>query len=117
MDDILQYFLNNTDTQEQIDKIAKKYQNKKIAIYGAGKFAKIIFENYDLSRLNILAIVDKKFENEEEKGFFGYECISPDELESFECDILLIANFNTRFFSKTLEKVFSNKKRILKFCR
>ena len=48
-------------TQKQIDKLSKKLKNKKLVIYGAGDFAKVLFENYDLSKLNILAVSDKKF--------------------------------------------------------
>ena len=50
-----------SNVQVQIDKAAKKYRNKKILIYGTGLLSQKIFQNYDLSSLNIVGIVDMKF--------------------------------------------------------
>ena len=61
-------------------------KNKKVVIYGAGDFAKVLFENYDLSKFNILAVSDKKFEKDK-SHFFGYKTISPEELKTFDCDV------------------------------
>ena len=68
--DFLNY-LQKYNAQEKINKLAKKYKNKRVVIYGAGQFAKTAFENYDLSKLNIVAIADKKFEQEGEHHFFN----------------------------------------------
>lgn len=90
--------------QEQIDKLSKLFKNKKVVIYGAGDFAKAIFDNYDLSNLNIVAISDKKFEND--KSFFhGYKTISPDELKTYDCDVILIANYNVPFFINIINEL------------
>ena len=61
MADILTYF-KEVNAQKQINKLARKYKNKKIVIYGAGEYFRILKENYDLSKLNIVGIADKKFE-------------------------------------------------------
>ncbi len=102
--------LEKCNAQAQIDNLAKRLQNKNIVIYGAGKYATTIFKNYDLSRLNITAIADKKFENNSRQTFWGYKCISPDELQNYDCNIILIANYDTHFFSKILNLMLADNK-------
>lgn len=45
----------------EYNKILNKLRNKKVIVYGAGKF----FSNldFDFSQLNIIGIADKKFKN------------------------------------------------------
>ena len=80
------------DIQKKINKLADKYKNKKIVLYGAGQFAYDIFQNYDLSRLNIIAITDKKFEKENDSEFFNLKCVKPNELQDMDYDIILISD-------------------------
>ena len=101
--DFKEYF-EEFDAQAKIDKLAKRYKNRKIALYGAGQFATILFENYDLSKLNIVAVADIKFENPEtERNFFGLNCITPDEIRDFDCNLILISNFDYNFFLRYLD--------------
>lgn len=83
-------YLKQVRAQRQINKLAKKYKNKKIVLYGAGLFAKILLENYDCSKLNIIAICDKKYTNLKEP-FCGYQTISPQVLTDFDCDVILVS--------------------------
>lgn len=106
--------LSNQNVPSQIEELAKKFHDKKIVIYGAGGYANALFENYDLSILNIIAIADKKFENNSQKEFYGYKCISPDELKNFDCDIVLIANYDVNFFYKILYEIFAESKNKVK---
>ena len=76
--------------QKQIDKLARKYRKKKVVIYGAGQFCKILFDNYDLSKLNIVAVADKSFARNDNNEFYGLNCITPNDLKEFGCDIILI---------------------------
>ena len=69
-------YLKNYDIQKKIDSFAKKYKNKKIVIYGAGKLSDFIFKNYNLSKLNIIAVADKKF-SEKEETFNNIKGIAP----------------------------------------
>ena len=89
--------LQKINAQKRIDKLAKKLKNRKVVIYGAGEFSTDIFGNYDLSKLNIVAIADKKFENNDEK-FFSYKTVGPKDLSSLEFDVILIANVNYKYF-------------------
>ena len=94
-------YLKIYNAQKKIDKLARKYKNRKIVIYGAGQFFCEIMDNYDLSKLNIVAICDKKFENE--KKCFNFICITPDELKNYDCDLILIANFDYQRFLTILD--------------
>ncbi|OGH95893.1 MAG: hypothetical protein A2039_03200 [Candidatus Melainabacteria bacterium GWA2_34_9] len=81
-------FLKKKNFQKRIDKLAKKYANKKVMIYGAGMGFLAVKENYDLSKLNIIGIADKKFDNDGE--FMGYKTYTPDSFMSQKPDIVLI---------------------------
>lgn len=105
--------LEEQNAQKQIDKLSKKLKNKKVVIYGAGDFAKVLFENYDLSKFNILAVSDKKFEKDK-SHFFGYKTISPEELKTFDCDVVLIANYDTSHFINILSELLINSAKEIK---
>jgi len=93
-------YLKEVNTQKYIDQLAKKFKNKRVILYGAGMFAKILFNNYDLSKLNIVGISDKKYESSEEESFNGYKTIKPSELNNTNFDILI---FTMKLY-KTIEK-------------
>lgn len=90
MSDILNFF-KEIKAQKQINKLAQKYKNKKIAIYGAGIYFQILNENYDLSKLNIVAIADKKFKSTKEMNPSEYLPLAPNELKNFDFDLILVA--------------------------
>jgi hypothetical protein len=97
-------YLKNKKTQNHIDKLAKKYNDKTILIYGAGLFFDVLFENFDLSKLNIIAISDKKFEHYEE--FKGIRAISPSNIKDLSFDIILIATFAPESIEKYIKQEF-----------
>lgn len=86
--DYKKYFAD-VKAQKQINKLAKKYKNKKIVIYGAGIMAETLFNNYDTSKLNIVAVCDQKYKDIN-TTFFDYPTISPDALPDIECDVILV---------------------------
>ena len=96
-------YLKKYNAQKKINKLVQLYKNKKIAIYGAGQFARTIFENYDLSKLNIVGIADLKFEDPQNRDFFGLNCIEPKMLGTIDCDIILIANYDYDRFLTILD--------------
>ena len=82
-------YLYKYDIQNKINKIAKKYKNKKIVIYGAGRFAQYLFENYDFSKLNIVAIADNKYNTLANETFCNHKTISPIEINNYNPDLIL----------------------------
>lgn len=70
-----QEYLKIYNAQSKINKLAKRYKNKKIAVYGAGQFSHAIFSNYDLSNLNIVAVADLRFEDESKDNFLALSAL------------------------------------------
>ena len=87
---ILGYF-KSVHAQRQINKLARKYKNKKIVIYGAGEYFQILKNNFDLSKLNIVGIADKKFETSKDSNPTPYLPLAPEELKTFDYDVILVA--------------------------
>ena len=107
----LKKFLYLNNAQKQIDKLAKKYKNKKIVIYGAGEYFDLIRENYDLSELNIVGISDIKFDTDKSLNKTNYNALAPDELKTYDFDVLVIALRNYYNIMKILDdKTFNDSK-------
>ena len=87
--DYLEYY-KKVKAQKQINKLAKKYRNKKIIVYGAGIMADTLFKNYDISKLNIIGVCDKKFETSENKTFFSYTGFPPSEIKNLDFYVILV---------------------------
>ena len=98
-------YLQKVGEQNFINKLAKKYKNKKIILYGAGLVAKILVANFDLSKFNIVGIADRRFETSGEQEFLGYKTIKPTELNSIDCEVIL---FTMKLF-KQIEKTLKEK--------
>ena len=96
-------YLAKYNTQNKINRLAKLYKGKKVAIYGAGLISNEVFENYDLSKLTIVAVADMKFKDVENREFFGYNCIPSEELANIDCDVILVANLKYNYFLNILD--------------
>jgi len=79
-------YLKKYNAQNKIDKLAKRYNKRKIILYAADDFSEIILKEYDLSSLNIVAVAGKNNEK--------YNCINENELTKYDCDLILIANYD-----------------------
>ena len=89
MSSILEYF-NQINVKKIIDKLAKKYQGQRIIIYGAGDYFTVLQGNFDISGLNIVGISDKKFEVSKEENPSKYLPLAPEELKTFDFDVILV---------------------------
>ena len=99
---ILGYF-KSVHAQRQINKLARKYKNKKIVIYGAGEYFQILKNNFDLSKLNIVGIADKKFETLKDSNPTSYLALAPEELKDFDLDVILVALYDDTSLCDDLE--------------
>lgn len=94
--------LEKFNFSKQIIKLSKKMKNKKIVIYGGGAFFQVIKNYYDLSMLNIIAVADKRFENN--KGEFeGYPTITPNKIKDLNPDVVLVA---TKVYMSIIEELY-----------
>lgn len=85
-------YIKKYDISNNINNLASKYKDKRIILYGAGKFAQYLFENYDFSKLNIVAIADKKFETDCQHEFYNLNCVKPEELKVLNYDAIIVLN-------------------------
>lgn len=83
-------FFEHQKAQKQIDKLAKKYKNRKIVLYGAGLYLNALLKNYDISKLPVIAIADRKFINNGAEECFGYKTLKPNDLKDFDFDLLIV---------------------------
>ena len=96
-------YLKAVHAQRQINKLARKYKNKKIVIYGAGEYFQILKNNFDLSNLNIVGIADKKFETSKDSNPTQYLALAPEELKEFDLDVILVAIYDDTSLCDYLE--------------
>ena len=88
--DMLEYLKKNK-FEKRLKDLNKKLKGKKIVVYGAGLLFNAIIDNYDLSNLNIIAISDRKFQENTEEDYAGYKVCAPAEIKDFEPDYVLVA--------------------------
>lgn len=104
----MEKYLEKCNFEKYYEKLIKKFAGKKIAIYGTGILFQLVNKKYDLSKLNIIAITDKKYSDGQKETDFGYKVIKKEELETLDYDVLFIGvqRYNTilnEFASKTLK--------------
>lgn len=95
-------YLQKINFGKHLKKIEKKLKNKKIVIYGTGSLFQLIYENYDLSGLNIIGISDKKYEANREDKFFKdkFKIYAPSEISALNPDYVLVG---TLYFVKLID--------------
>lgn len=85
-------YLKKINFQKHLNMLENILKDKKIVLYGAGMFFRTLADNYDLSKLNIIAISDRKFINHKEnETFCGYKVCAPSEVKTLNADMLLIS--------------------------
>lgn len=98
--------LKEHNFKKRINNLAKKYKDKKIILYGAGIFFDVIYENFDLSGLNIIGISDRSFQNAD--LYKGFKTFKPEEIVEQNPDLLLIMTYRynviEKFFKEELLK-------------
>lgn len=86
--------LQELKLQKKIDKLAKKYKNKKVMLYGAGIYFDEMVANFDLSGLNIIGISDMRFD-QNSTDYKGFKAFSPDNIKEQNPDIVVICACNS----------------------
>lgn len=110
-EDWLEYF-EYIGQQKKIDKLAKKYKNKKILIYGAGMILETLIENYDLSKLDIIGVSDRKFECEQ--SFMGYKAIPSSEIGKMKPDVVMVSLYKMDKSNTALKTIKARREHIIK---
>ncbi len=106
-------YLEKINFEKHIKRLEKKLKNKKVLIYGTGNLFQYIYENYDLSKINIIGISDKKYESCPCDEFFKdkFTICAPDKINELNPDYILVG---TLYFVKIIDilenQVVKNKK-------
>lgn len=88
-------YLENKNFQKRLDKLNKHLKNRTILVYGTGMFFEAICKNYNLKKLNIVGVSDKKFaEHSENETFCNYKVYSPSEIKFLKIDTIIVATKN-----------------------
>ncbi len=107
-DEFVSYnYLEEFNFKKHLEKLNKKLKGKSVVLYGAGVFLEAINKYYDLSKLNIIGISDKRFdEHGENETFLGYKVYSIEEIKNLNPDYILVA---TKFYIPIIEDLYFNK--------
>lgn len=93
------------------DKLCQKLSQKSVIFYGAGLMFDYFYKNYDLSRLNVVGIADKKFEINNVKSYKNVPAITPQNLKNIKADCILITTQYPVAIRNTIKReIFKNKK-------
>ena len=85
-------YLKEIGFGQKLDEFCKNAGSKTVLIYGAGKMFNAIVQNYDLSKLNIIGISDRRFENENDSGqFMGFNICLPQEIKKLKPDYIIVS--------------------------
>lgn len=88
-------YLKKIKFEKRLKLLEKKLDGKRIVIYGGGSFFRDLYNCYDLTKLNIVAIADKAFiEPQEHNNLFGYPICSPAEISLHTPDYILVGTLN-----------------------
>ena len=105
-----QQIANSHNLRKYLKKLEKKLKDKKIIIYGAGEFFSYINKHYDLSKLNIIGISDKRFGIWQEGELYeGYKIIPPELIKKYspECILVTVLKYFNLLYQLQYDKNFS----------
>lgn len=85
-------YLDGLNFEKTLAQLSKKLKNKKVMLYGSGVFFETIKKYYDVSKLNIIGIADKKYETDKEtKEILGYKTYAPNEIIDAKPDYVVVS--------------------------
>ena len=85
-------YLKKIQFAKQLKKLSKKLKGKNVAIYGTGILFQEITTNYDLTKFDIIAVSDKKYnEYDENTDCLGYKVVSLKKLKDLKPDYVLVS--------------------------
>ena len=101
-------YLEDIKFAEYLEDIKNKIVNKKIILYGDGKFFLYLHENTNcFEKLNIIAISDRKYNlNNIDNNTFCYKKILIDDINNYNPDCILVTLLEYENVIKNLKKQF-----------
>lgn len=99
-----------TNQARTLKNLSTKLKNKKVVVYGGGIVSNVLFDEYNMSQFNIVAVCDRRFSGDEK--FHGYKTVNPDNLNSVDADFIIMAVY----FEGTIRKYLASKNNNKKIC-
>lgn len=100
-------FNDKNSLSARVLNIKKNLKNKRVLIYGTGKFFKKVYKDCNLSELNIIGVVDKKYElNDSMQEDFGYKVVRISEIQKQNADCILVCLEKPLLVIKELKSYF-----------
>ena len=90
-----QKYLKQRHFDKTLKRYIKKFEGKKIVVYGTGMLFEAITKNYDLSGLNIIAVSDRKYAATKPDKYLGFETVAPDNIKDLQPDVVLVGVLRT----------------------
>lgn len=100
----LRQYLNKQCFCKRLAYLVRKLEKKRIVIYGAGWLFEEINKNYNLKDLNIIALADRNFINNDISEYLGYPTCKPSEIVNLKPDVVLISTLKFFDVLATLDK-------------
>ncbi|MBQ6516359.1 hypothetical protein IJI31_04190 [bacterium] len=99
-------YLHKYNFEKTLPKLVNTLKNKKVVIYGADDFFKLIYKNFDLSKLNIIGVTGENCENHlNNEVFLEYDVYSLDEVKELNPDYIIVAQ---KYYVNTIEDLYNN---------
>ncbi len=97
--------------QKRVEKLKKSLKNKRILAYGTGKFFAVAHKYCNLSELNIIGVVDRKYELDSSlKEDYGYRVVRLSEIYKQDFDCILICLEKPMLVMNGLKSFYKNAK-------
>ena len=90
-----QKYLKQRHFDKTLRRHIKKFEGKKIVVYGTGMLFEAVVNNYDLSKLNIIAVADRKYAAKKPDKYLGFDTVAPDDIADLKPDVVLVGVLRT----------------------
>lgn len=98
-------YLKSVNFEKKLEILGKKYDGKKIVLFGIGMFLDAILDNYDIKKyLNIIGISDKRFDDDQDADYKGFNTYKPLALRALKFNVVLDTNILFEDTKKYLKK-------------
>jgi len=98
-------YLHKYNFEKTLPKLINGLKNKKVVIYGADEFFKLIYKNFDLSKMNIIGVTGETCENHlNNEIFLEYDVYSIDEVKDLNPDYIIVAK---KYYVNTIEDLYN----------
>lgn len=91
MKKIFEEEIKSLQLEDKLKKWAKKYKNKKVLVYGTGKYFDALICQYNLRKyLNVVGVSDLKYQDLSVETDKGFEVYRPSDIDKSSCEVVFV---------------------------